>query len=81
VILQNITYPDNEKFLNYIALIYSKQAYANALGAEISNASFKAIILNSLPYFCDLAITTLYRKNDIYRGNIPTRDLVTLDQS
>ncbi|KAF9441105.1 hypothetical protein P691DRAFT_639464, partial [Macrolepiota fuliginosa MF-IS2] len=56
----NMTYSDNDDFPNHITLLCTKWAYANSLGATISNTAFKTIIFNSLPHSWDPAVTTLY---------------------
>ena len=46
--MYNITYLNNDNFLNHIIIIQNKQACANTLNTTISNVSFKTIILNFL---------------------------------
>ena len=64
--LWNMTYSNNNDFLNHITIIYNKWAYANTLGITISDISFKTIILNVLDNIKELnkvpsiRISTLY---------------------
>ena len=56
----NMTYSDNNDFLNHITIMCNKWTCANALGTVISNVSLKTIVLNSLPQFWDPTVAILY---------------------
>lgn len=58
--LRDMRYSDSDNFPNHISLMRTKWAYANALGANISDTSFRTIVLNSLPCSWDAVIASLY---------------------
>jgi len=59
--LRNLTYSDGDDFPNHIANLRNKLYNANALGAGITDESFKTIILNSLPHTWDPITILLHR--------------------
>lgn len=58
--LRDMRYNDTDDFPNHISAMRTKWAYANALGANITDQSFRPIILNSLPRSWDPVIASLY---------------------
>ena len=57
--LRNLKYSDNDDFPNHITLLKNKLAYVRTLGAKISDKSFIAIILNSLPLSWDPVVASI----------------------
>ncbi|KIJ23037.1 hypothetical protein M422DRAFT_196412 [Sphaerobolus stellatus SS14] len=58
--LRNVRLTDNDDFPTHIATLRTKWSIANAAGANISDTSFRMIVLTSLPSSWDSYITTLF---------------------
>lgn len=58
--LRSMKYDDSQDFPEHIANMRVKWAHANALGANVSDQSFKTIVLNSLPRSWDAVVASLY---------------------
>ncbi|XP_006462902.1 hypothetical protein AGABI2DRAFT_52770, partial [Agaricus bisporus var. bisporus H97] len=58
--LRNIVFSDGEDFVDFISRLHTKWSNATALGAQISDISFRTIILNALPRSWDPIVATLY---------------------
>ena len=72
--LRNLTYSDGDDFPNHTAISRNKLYNANALGAGITDESFKTIILNSLPHTWD-PITILLHRDMPSTGAISRLDM------
>lgn len=59
--LRNMKFDDSQDFPEHIARMRIKWAHANVLGANVSDQSFKTIVLNSLPRSWDAIVASLYR--------------------
>ena len=58
--LRTIKYNDNNNFLAHMSIMCNKLAQVCAMGVIISDASFKTILLNSLPKSWNPAVASLY---------------------
>lgn len=58
--LRNVTFSDCQDFVDFISRLRTKWSNATALGAQISDLSFRTIILNALPRSWDPIVATLY---------------------
>ena len=72
--LRNLTYSDGDDFPNHTAISRNKLYNVNALGAGITDESFKTIILNSLPHTWD-PITILLHRDMPSTGAISRLDM------